>query len=128
MGGRGISVCEEWNNTETGFENFYKWAMENGYREDLTIDRKDVNGNYEPSNCRWATMAEQARNQRVRKTNKIGVSGVTVDNRRIPEKRYRVTFQVNGKYTIIGNYGTLEEAIEARKQAELKYWGFTKIS
>ena len=59
-GGRGISVCEEWE----VFENFYKWSMENGYKEDLTIDRKNTDGNYEPSNCRWATIKEQNRNKR----------------------------------------------------------------
>lgn len=62
-GGRGITVCEEWLG-EHGFENFYKWAIENGYSENLTIDRIDVNGNYEPSNCRWVTMKVQNNNQR----------------------------------------------------------------
>lgn len=60
-GGRGISVCEEWKNS---FEPFYKWAMSNGYNDTLTIDRIDVNGNYEPNNCRWVTMAEQNKNKR----------------------------------------------------------------
>ena len=64
-GGRGITICDEWKNN---FENFYSWAVMHGYSDDLTIDRMDVNGNYEPSNCRWATKKEQARNKR---TNKI---------------------------------------------------------
>lgn len=62
-GGRGIRICEEWLDKDNGFLNFYAWAMDNGYKEDLTIDRKDVNGNYEPDNCRWRSWKEQANNK-----------------------------------------------------------------
>jgi hypothetical protein len=60
-GGRGISVCEEWNNS---FQSFYNWSMSNGYKEELTIDRIENNGNYEPNNCRWVTMEVQSKNKR----------------------------------------------------------------
>lgn len=63
-GGRGIKVCDEWS-TKGGFERFYSWAMDNGYSDDLSIDRINVNGNYEPENCRWISMAEQQLNTRV---------------------------------------------------------------
>ena len=58
-GAKGISVCDEW----CDFENFAKWALSNGYSEELTLDRINANGNYEPSNCRWVTYKVQGNNR-----------------------------------------------------------------
>lgn len=58
-GGRGIKVCQEWDDYLT----FKEWALNNGYDNELTIDRIDVNGNYEPSNCRWVTSKQQSNNK-----------------------------------------------------------------
>lgn len=60
-GGRGITVCEEWINS---YEAFRDWALSNGYTDDLTLDREDNNGNYEPDNCRWVTYTTQNNNRR----------------------------------------------------------------
>lgn len=60
-GGRGIKICDEWLNN---WWEFYNWAINNGYNDTLTIDRINVNGNYEPNNCRWVSDEEQAYNKR----------------------------------------------------------------
>lgn len=64
-GGRGIKVCNEW---DIDFRTFYDWALTNGYKKELEIDRIDNNGNYEPKNCHFVTHAENCRNRRKRRT------------------------------------------------------------
>lgn len=59
-GGRGIAICDEWKDS---FDNFIKWAFNNGYEEGLQIDRIDNNGNYEPHNCRWVSLKSNCRNR-----------------------------------------------------------------
>ena len=71
-GGRGIQVCVEW---KENFEAFRDWALANGYKRGLTIDRINNDGDYEPDNCRWATMKQQARN--TRNNVHITINGVT---------------------------------------------------
>lgn len=74
-GGRGITVCEEWR---YDFPAFHDWALANGYRDDLTIDRIDNDSSYSPENCRWTTVTEQCRNRRSNIKIKIGNSTKTL--------------------------------------------------
>lgn len=68
-GGRGITMCDEW---KYNFQAFYKWAINNGYKEGLQIDRIDNNGNYEPSNCHFTTAKENSNNRRSNRYITIG--------------------------------------------------------
>ena len=92
-GGRGISICENWKES---YENFRNWAIQSGYSEKLTLDRVDVDGDYSPENCRWATVKVQANNKRTiiyvtlgNETHTLsewgeikGISYATIDKRR----------------------------------------------
>ena len=104
-GGRGISVCEEWQD----IIKFVAWA-DSTYIEGYTLDRIDNAGNYEPSNCRWADATTQAINQRMMKNNTTGYVGVYVarDNR----WESRLTF--NKVDIFLGRFNTIEEAAQAR--------------
>ena len=90
-GGRGIKICAEWleydheNKINSGFLNFYKWAMENGYTDEFSIDRIDVNGNYCPENCRWIDMKFQNNNRN--------------DNRYLEYKGYNFTLAIWSEIT-----------------------------
>lgn len=125
-GGRGITVCDEWRGTY-GFINFYNWAMENGYSDDLTIDRIDVNGNYEPSNCRWATREQQCNNQR---TNVFySVHGETLQMKQIVEKYHisETTLRSRMKRMNI----SMEEAVDydpTSKNIHIEYKGESKTA
>jgi len=107
-GGRGICVCDEWQNN---FMAFYHWAMTNDYSHGLSIDRIDNDGNYEPTNCRWATKHQQGANKR-NNTDFVGV----VFNKRC--NSFTAHLQVGGKYVYRKTFKTKLEAITARLQAE----------
>lgn len=98
-GGKGIRVCDEWRNS---FQNFYDWAMNNNYKDGLTIDRINNNGNYEPKNCRFVDRTVQARNTRlIRVNNTTGFRGVKFDKR---WRSYVAMITVNYKRKYLGSF------------------------
>lgn len=107
-GARGITICQDWKDN---FINFETWALSNGYSDNLTIDRKDVNGNYEPSNCRWVTSSvQQANTRRLVKHNKSGYRGVSWDK---SSNKWEVSIGVNKKTIKIGYYTDIIQAAKA---------------
>lgn len=76
-GGRGIKVCDEWND-KWGFRKFEKWALENGYKDGLSLDRINNNKGYSPENCRWTDLFAQANNRRTNRTFDINGSILTL--------------------------------------------------
>lgn len=121
-GGRGITVCAEWLDS---FSSFASWSLENGYKENMEIDRIDNSRGYCPENCRWIDHKTNSRNRGVKRTNKTGCAGVSWR----PSKTgfggaWRVGITVDGRHINIGTFHDFDDAVSARKDAELKYWGF----
>lgn len=114
-GGRGIYVDPRWLG-KNGFETFVK-HMGDRPSPDMTLDRIDNDGPYSPENCRWATKVDQARNKSARSSSKTGVAGVTID-----DGKFVVRIGVNGSSINVGTFCTLDEAVAARRKAELDMW------
>lgn len=115
-----VSVCSEWRNYAT----FKAWAYANGYDENApqwkcTIDRIDVTGDYEPDNCRWVDESMQMFNRRKPKS-KLGIRGVYFRER---EKKYYAMITKNYKQIYLGAFENVDDAVAARKAAEMKYYG-----
>lgn len=113
-GGRGIKVCDKWLNS---FKSFFEDIGERPSSA-YSLERIDVNGDYEPRNCKWATREEQSVNRRAFKNNTSGTTGVCLNKRKTGWVAY-----INHKKQRIhlGSFKRLDEAIKARKRAEVQY-------
>lgn len=119
-GDKGISYCPEWEN----FDVFAQWAIDNGYQKGLEIDRIDGDKDYCPDNCRWVTHKNNSRNRKARSNNTTGTPGVQPRKYKSGKIVYRVSIETDDGRVNVGTFENLEDAVLARKDAELKYWGF----
>ena len=116
-GGRGITFPERWKNYKSFRQDMGECP------EGYSLDRIDVNSNYSKENCRWANNSLQGFNQRLKKTNKSGKSGVHFDKAR---GKWLASITVNMKTITLGRYLDKQEAIRVRKRAEIEYFGEEK--
>lgn len=111
-GALGIVVCEEWRKDRA---KFFDWAFKNGYSDNLSIDRIDGLGNYEPNNCRWTTRTVQSRNMPRQKKGVSGIRGVSLA-RQWEDEHWRATITINNKSKTIGYAKTKKEAAMLRNK------------
>lgn len=120
--GKGIEVCPEWNPRLGGsFENFYRDMGE--APENMSLDRIDVNGDYCKENCRWATSSVQGYNKGLDPNNSSGKSGVSWYTQ---NQKWSAEIYVENQHIRLGMFTNFEDAVKARKEAELKYYGWNK--
>ncbi len=114
-GERGIIICDEWLSDS---QLFLDWALDNGYKDGLTIDRIDNDKGYFPENCRWTTMSVQGHNKSDEKNNSSGYRGVTLDSR---HNRYVARIQINKKKIYLGRYDNPLDAHNAVSKYRKNY-------
>lgn len=113
-GGRGITVCSEWSE----FGPFWKWAVTNGYRDGLELDRKDNDGPYSPGNCRWTSRSANCQNKRKKPGCRSKFIGVSVNR-----GRWIATICRNGKKQFLGFFLDELAAAKAYDTAARKLYG-----
>lgn len=117
-GGRGISFDHKWST----FNGFYE-DMGGSYVEGWELDRIDVNGNYCKDNCRWVDQSEQCYNQRKRKDNSTGRTGVNWHKK---NSKWTASIRFDNKSIYLGSFEYFEDAVIARELAELEYYGYNR--
>lgn len=108
-GKKGIKICDEWL---SDFKSFYDWAINNGYKDNLTIDRKNVNGDYNPNNCRWVDKKTQSRNtSKLYSHNTSGYRGVCWDKN---TNKWCTRISIDRKQVILGYFDNPIDGAKAR--------------
>lgn len=116
-GGKGVTVCKEWLN------DFAKFLADMGEKpKGMSLERKDVTGDYTPANCKWDTFSRQSYNTGKNSNNTSGRTGVYLE----PKGLWRALLGLENELLYLGSYVTIDEAIAAREAAELKHYGFNK--
>lgn len=120
--GKGIKICADWNPKLGGsFENFYRDMGE--APEDMSLDRIDVNGDYCKENCRWASNSIQGYNKGLDPNNTSGKSGVSFYT---SQGKWSAEIHADNEHIRLGMFVNFEDAVKAREEAELKYYGRNK--
>lgn len=111
-GARGITICREWLDS---FATFREWALSNGYSDELSIDRVNVDEGYSPENCRWVSKSVQSFNKRMPARNTSGHVGVSLNKQ---TNKWVAYISKNNKHHSLGSFNSFDDAVAAREAAE----------